>query len=331
MKRTIKLAVVAALALGTTSAFATNGDIMIGQGAQSRSMGGVGIAKSFGAASGLANPALLSSVKESEFTAGITAFMPDVEVRSDMGGANGVYDKSEADKSYIPEFYYASRINKNLVYGISVAGVAGMGVDSDGTTGLQANVNRMTTELALMKIAVPFAYQMNALSIGVTPIIQRGTLQISHTAPPGPFVDNGQQGDTGLGYELGAAYDVSSSLTLGAVYKSKIAMSYTNVISASITSFGGAAATGVSSGDKLDQPAEYGVGASYTFGSSTIAADYRHIAWEDASGYADFGWEDQDVFVIGYEFATKNWALRAGYNYAKSPIKEQTSGTAYSN
>lgn len=30
MKKTIKLAVVAALALGATSAFATNGDIMIG-------------------------------------------------------------------------------------------------------------------------------------------------------------------------------------------------------------------------------------------------------------------------------------------------------------
>jgi len=48
MKKTIKLAVVAALALGATSAFATNGDVMIGQGAKSRAMGGVGIAKAFG-------------------------------------------------------------------------------------------------------------------------------------------------------------------------------------------------------------------------------------------------------------------------------------------
>ena len=43
MKRTIKLAVVAALALGTTSAFATNGDAMIGVGAKAIGMGGVGI------------------------------------------------------------------------------------------------------------------------------------------------------------------------------------------------------------------------------------------------------------------------------------------------
>ena len=174
MKRTIKLAVVAALALGTTSAFATNGDIMIGQGAQSRAMGGVGIAKSFGASSGLANPALLSSVKSSEFTAGITAFMPDIDVRSTnnltaSGGAVviGAGAQSKADLSYIPELYYAKRINKNLVYGITIAGVAGMGMDSDGTTAATANVNRMTTNLQLMKIAVPVSYQMNALTLGI--------------------------------------------------------------------------------------------------------------------------------------------------------------------
>jgi hypothetical protein len=40
MERTIKLAVVAALALCATSAFATNGTKLIGVGAKSRGMGG---------------------------------------------------------------------------------------------------------------------------------------------------------------------------------------------------------------------------------------------------------------------------------------------------
>ena len=43
MKKTIKLAVVAALALGATSAFATNGSDMIATGAKATGMGGVGI------------------------------------------------------------------------------------------------------------------------------------------------------------------------------------------------------------------------------------------------------------------------------------------------
>jgi len=41
MKKTIKLAVVAALALGATSAFATNGSNLIATGAKARGMGGL--------------------------------------------------------------------------------------------------------------------------------------------------------------------------------------------------------------------------------------------------------------------------------------------------
>ena len=39
-----------------------------------------------------------------------------------------------------------------------------------------------------------------------------------------------------------------------------------------------------------------------------------------AKGYKDFGWEDQDVYAIGYQYAQDNWAVRLGYNYAESPI-----------
>ena len=52
MTRTIKLAMAAAMALTATSAFATNGDNLMGLGAKARGMGGVGIATAFGAESG---------------------------------------------------------------------------------------------------------------------------------------------------------------------------------------------------------------------------------------------------------------------------------------
>ena len=29
------------------------------------------------------------------------------------------------------------------------------------------------------------------------------------------------------------------------------------------------------------------------------------------------------MYIVGYQYAQDNWALRAGYNYAKSPITEQ--------
>lgn len=320
MKKTIKLAVVAALALGATSAFATNGDSMIGQAAQSRAMGGVGIAKSFGAASGLANPALLNSVKKSEMTAALTAFMPDVAARADYAGNSGTFTDSDADFSLIPEFFYATRSSNELVYGVTVAGTAGMGTDYDDNSAAQANVAGMQSELALLKIAVPVSYQMGALTLGVAPVLQYGTLAISNAA-----ASKDSASDMTLGYEVGAAYDVTSDLTVGAVYKSKLHMQYENILSTSITNFGAAAF--VTSGDNLDQPAEYGVGAAYSMGASTLAVDYKRIEWGSANGYKDFGWIDQDVYSVGYEYAGKDYAIRLGYNYAKSPIKEQTGNT----
>ncbi|WP_455757287.1 OmpP1/FadL family transporter [Sulfurimonas sp.] len=318
MKNTIKLAVVAALALGTTSAFATNGDVMIGQGAKSRSMGGVGVAKSFGAESGIANPALLRSVKNKEFTGSLTVFMPDVSAKSNAFGATGTMTDSDADLSVIPELYYASRINEKLVYGVLVAGTAGMGTDYGDAP--QANVNLMTTELALMKIAVPVSYTMDKLTLGIAPVLQYGTLDIRHTAPPGP-AQNNNDSDVGYGFELGVAYDVSSALTLGAVYKSKIDMKYDNVLSRSIASFG--LSTLITSGDNLNQPAEIGLGLAYTKGMHTIALDYKNIDWSGAAGYSDFAWDDQNVIALGYEYATDKWALRAGYNHGKSPMSNQ--------
>ena len=348
MKRTIKLAVVAALALGTTSAFATNGDVMIGQGAKSRSMGGVGIAKAFGAESALANPANINSTKDMEATLAVTVFMPSVSFKSDgllyAPGNTGTIDyaDSASNLSVIPEIYYSARITDRLVMGFAVAGTAGMGVDySDtsfnyGTTGTDAGNGsfQMKTSLSLLKVAVPVSYQIDGFTIGAAAVMQYGTLELSHqyqtgNLPPAAFalLDNGIASDTGYGLEVGATYDFSNigvkGLTLGAVYKSKIGMTYENTISDSVDVFGGATATGIASGDNLAQPEERGVGISYVIGGNTITADYKTIFWGDAAGYSDFGWENQDVFALGYEYAAKSWAFRAGYNYAKSPIAEQ--------
>ena len=332
MKKTIKLAVVAALALGATSAFATNGDVMIGQGAKSRSMGGVGIAKSFGAESALANPANISSVEKSEATLAVTVFMPSVAVTGPVEGfgSTGAAD-SASNLSVIPEVYYATRLSDNLVTGLAVAGTAGMGVDYDGETN---GVNRMKTALSLLKVAVPVSYSVGGFTAGIEGVLQYGSLELSHLDPnTGALLENGASTDVGYGIEAGATY-TTNGLTLGAVYKSKIGMTYDNTISASVAAFDqrgttvGAGTTGITSGDNLDQPEERGVGISYTMDENTISADYKNIAYGDAAGYKDFGWENQDVYALGYEYATEDYAVRLGYNYAKSPITEQDTAGA---
>ena len=307
MKKTIKLAVVAALALGSTSVFATNGSNLMGIGVKARGMGGAGIGISNGAESALVNPALITTVKGTELSFGGTVFMPDVS--ADMGAGT---TSSTADMNVIPSVSIATKVNDNLYVGIGMWGTAGMGVDYRDQ---QANF-KMVTNLQLMQFAVPIAYKAGNLSVAVTPILQYGSLDINFDTDGSNEVGGGMTPDLSFGYNVGAAYEVSG-LTIGINYKSEIEMEYDTQISEA------GAAFGLTFGDELSVPEEISIGASYKMGEHIVAVDYKNIKWSDAKGYKDFKWSDQDVYIIGYAYETKSWTGRLGYNYAKSPIKDQ--------
>ena len=333
MKRSIKIAVAAAMALSATSAFATNGDHLIGMGAKARGMGGIGIGMSHGAESALANPALITSVKGTEVSFGGTVFMPDVTTRLGTG-APAV--KSDADLSVIPEVAIAQKVTDNFYWGIGMYGTAGMGTDYREANG--ANMG-MVTNLQLMQFAVPLAYTDDGFSIGIAPVLQYGSLDMDYNANGFPTFDAfgvpngaltattgkastpGVAQDFGFGYNIGLAYE-TQGLTLGASYKSAIDMKYKGVLSSATSDFMSWGYMASTLADNLEQPAEIGAGASYTEQGHTLAVDYKKIKWSDAKGYKDFGWDDQNVYMIGYQYAQDVWALRAGYNHASSPIKE---------
>ena len=322
MKHSIKLALSSFLVLSSTSLLATNGDLMIGQGTKSLSMGGVGVAKSFGSDSALANPALISSVRHSELSVSTTIFMPDVSFASNDFKSRS----SSSDLSLIPEFSYARSYNM-LTFGVVASGVAGMGVDYKNTFGTSKDNGSfdMQTELQLFKVAAPIAVNLgNGIVVGVAPILQFGSLEMNYIKSNGEESNNPKSNDTGLGFEIGAAWTYHG-LTLGTVYKSEIEMSYTNNISNALNHFG--LGTSITSGDVLTQPAEFGLGLSYVYHENTISFDYKLISWSSATGYGDFGWEDQNVFAIGYERFIDKFALRIGYNFADSPIVAQNGNT----
>ena len=326
MKRTIKLAVAAAIALSSTAAFATNGDHLIGMGAKARGMGGIGIGMAHGAESALSNPALITSVEGTEVSFGGTVFMPNV--KTDMGVG---FSDSAADLSVIPEVAIAQKASDNFYWGVGMFGVAGMGTDYRSSTGRTSNMN-MVTNLQLMQFAVPLAYKTNGFALGIAPVLQYGSLDMNYNAAAFGGSDSQTQGvaqDFGFGYNIGTAYEVAN-LTVGASYKSAIDMNYKGQLSKAtgqfntmFSAFGGFPVLA----DNLEQPAEIGVGTSYKLNGNTFALDYKQIKWADAKGYKDFGWENQNVIILGYQFAQDNWALRAGYNHSKNPIKEQNGAT----
>jgi len=325
MKRTIKLAVVAALALGATSAFATNGATLIGMGAKARGMAGTGIGMSHGAESALTNPALITSVKGTEISFGGTLFMPDVSntnSTTNMGGSTSSAD-SAADMSMIPEVSLATKINDNFYVGIGMWGTGGMGVDYRDATAPSDQQYQMVTNLQLMQFGVPLAYTTNGFTVAVTPILQYGSLDINYdsTALGGGQNGAGVAQDMEFGYNIGLAYQIDG-ITLGAIYKSRIDMDYKDQLPNAMAGFGVAYTN-----TELSTPAEMGLGASYAFKEHTVALDYKRIKWSDAKGYEDFKWDDQDVISIGYEYQATGWTARVGYNYASSPISEQALGS----
>ncbi|MCF6309733.1 MAG: outer membrane protein transport protein [Sulfurimonas sp.] len=324
MKRTIKLAVVAALALGATSAFATNGSALIAIGAKARGMGGTQVGVGHGAESGIANPALITTIKgNNEVSFGGTVFMPTIKLSNNIGGSTD-FDESASDFFVIPAVSLATKVNDNFYWGIGMWGTGGLGVDfrNAAPASAAAGSHNMVTSLQTMQFGVPLAYSTDGFSIGITPIVQYSALDIHYITGAGTHIGAGTSQDIALGMNLGLAYE-TDGLTLGATYKSKIKFDVDDVLNNALDGFGVGPNTGGNSNiTEMATPSEYGIGVSYTMQGHTLAVDYRNINWEDAEGYKDFGWEDQDVIAIGYEYATDIWAVRCGYQYAESAVQD---------
>ena len=312
--------------IASSMIYATNGDNLISVGAKARSMGGAGIGVSHCAESTLLNPALITCTKGTSISFGGTVFMPTVEAQ--MGRASS--HESDADMNVIPSVSISEKLNENWYLGIGMWGTAGMGVDyrNAARTPMDSGNMHIVTNLQLMSFGATLAYTQNNFGVAVTPLLQYGSLDINYNGFDGKNVGAGLAQDLGFGVNLGAYYDLNNGITLGAVYKSKIEMNYSNQLSTATQPFVDFGIFPGAMKNTLEQPAEVGIGIGYKISNHTFALDYKNIKWSDAKGYKDFGWEDQDVIAVGYEYAQDNWKLRFGYNHASNPIKEAQSGPA---
>ena len=290
--------------LFTSVLYATNGDQMIATGTRSMGMGGVGIAMGFGAESGLINPALISDVKSSEVIGSATLFWPQIETKA----LSSDYTQSLSDVYLMPSFAYATKYSENLYISIGAWGVAGMGVDfSNAQRGL--GLMGMQTDLMLLNIATPIAWSNEVFSIGIAPILQLGMLDIEYNRLLGSGTNHpfDKEWEANGGASIGIAWKITDSFRVGAMYKSAISMRYNG-------------SNGANNLD-LEQPQQYGVGISYSYTHHTVAFDYKEILWSEADGYSNFGWQDQKVYAVGYQYDSFNgWVFRMGYNYGKSAI-----------
>lgn len=327
MKRVVIISMLAASAM-----YATNGDNMIGVGAQSRAMGGAGVGMEMGTDSVFRNPAWIVDQKGFNASFGATAFMPDVKasVGPAAGLGNGVEGESDADFSIIPTVSHSDHINENLSYGVGMFGVSGMGVDYRNEDP-QMGLANMRTSLQYMRFVPSISYKIDDLRLGAGLSIAYGALSMSaftpNGVPPGQQPDpttavqrgGGLSEDIGFGAQFGLGYHVMPGFTVGAYYQSEIETEYEDVFDFTTN--------GVYDDLELSQPAEAGIGFGYVSDCKcySVTLDYRRIMWSDADGYDAFGWDDQDVIALGGSYNVNDaLILRAGYNYSKSPLNDKT-------
>lgn len=321
MKKTRLALAIATTAMASTPVLATNGDNLIGLGAQSRALGGTGTAAFFGSENALTNPALLGKSQGTEFAIGGTLFKPDVKATSNVANpAVEASQTSDNDSNIIPEVSLSTRINNNWTFGLGIFGSAGMGVDYRDTAGLFKGYSN----LQLMKFAPTLAYNTSRFGFGLAPVIQYGALDINYQDASGNNVGNGMSTDIGYGYNLGGYFDITPDFTIGLTYQSAIDMKYKDQITTAADGF----AIGPNSpigqktitSDHLEQPAEIKVGLAYTMGSFMLTADAKQIQWGQAKGYKDFNWKDQNVFGVGAKYSGNRFWAGIGYNYGEDPI-----------
>jgi len=302
-----KVILASALLSAVGLSFATNGDNLIGVSPASRGMGGIGVGMPVGPTDTIfRNPAWMNYYKGFNMSFGGILLFPEVKATFNNASAT-----SESKMFVVPEVGIVNQINDKLTFGVGAFGVSGMGVDYRN----EPNLFRMHTNFQFMRIIPTLAYKVNdAISVSGAVHLAYGSLDMGATIG-GANLGGGQSQTYGIGAQLGVAYNMGDFVYAGLTYQSPVNMTYKRVFD--------------SNGDnqfedfKLTQPLElaFGVGVK-PMDNLKVGMDIRWINWKNAKGYKNFQWKDQWVIALGGEFKpTQKLALRAGYNYGRSPIR----------
>jgi long-chain fatty acid transport protein len=330
MKRILSTAVIASLAaLYAPEARATNGMRMIGFGPVQNSMGGVSAAVPLDAATIVTNPAGMSAL-DTRLDLGVSAFMPTVKYTATWtpDGVNlfNADQKSGRPTDFIPTVGFVYKASDALTLGVAALGTAGMGVDYDaGASGLYGS--KTLTSFMNLRLAPAASYKiMKGLSVGVALNLQYALLKYDVASALG-LQPRDTKGAFGYGASIGVMYQPVDAVTLGLAYETK------GFFQDFEWTFGGLK-------EKLDfdqpQVLTFGVAVRPADGL-LVAADVEWINWSATNGKNqpafdtnpaltgalpfNMNWDDQVVLKLGGQYAvTKEFRVRLGYNYGKSPL-----------
>lgn len=289
------------------SVSANNGYFLIGYGAKSRGMGGVGIAYGQDGLAAGANPATMIQVEEGRFDIGGEFFFPDRAV-SHVGGTIGTFtEQSDGHVFLIPSMGGISWISKNIVWGTAVVG-AGLGTSYNQrpndpcpvsyffNISCGATNDKVGISLMQMQVLPSAAFRVSkhdtiGVSIALAAQVFRAYglssfKELGFTNTNEGLTDNGPDWSYGLGWRLGwLGQYMDKKLSFGVNYNARVNMSEFNRYSGLFAQ-----------GGDFDIPENFGVGLAFKLTNRTdVAFDVTRIKYSDVPSIGNPGPNAFDV------------------------------------
>lgn len=358
LKRSLLASSIAAALGFAGAAHATNGYNLIGIGAYQMGMAGAVVSDPGSAMTAISNPAGMTEVRpQTDFS--MEAFLPKRDVNFTATGGQKISSDSNMYGVPALGWSAPTSSGSNVYFGGGMYGTSGMGVDYPYTANgvMPGSSFNGYSNIALWQMAPALAWKVNdQLSLGVA--LDIGYMSASFlqsygfaAAPSpaggtayGPYGINMTRSASafGLGATIGLLYKINPMWTVGAAYTSSqtYKLNY-NLAPGDITVPGGASPSAPAGYQfpggkytltmKTPQTASLGVTMSPT-SALAVSAQVKWIDWKDVmnnlsiTGPMDFTgftpkWKSQTVVAVAANYyVTPDFQVRAGYNYAKSPI-----------
>lgn len=306
MKSVTKRLALSALAISLASPYAAsanNGYFLIGYGAKSRGMGGVGIAYGVDGLAAGANPASMIQVDPGRFDIGGELFFPDRAV-SHQGDTIGTFkEESDGHVFLLPSMGGIQKLSKDFAWGVAVVG-AGLGTSYNQQSRTTCptttdtyffNISCGATEqvgvsLMQMQILPSAAFRVSehdtiGVSVALAAQVFRAYglesfVDLGFSSSNEALTNRGPDWSYGLGWRLGwLGQYMDNKLSLGVNYNARVNMSEFN-------RYAGLFAQG---GD-FDIPENFGVGMAFKVTDHTdVAFDVTRIKYSDVPSVGNPG------------------------------------------
>jgi long-chain fatty acid transport protein len=325
--KSIIVFIVSSLFLFDQTVFAVNGTKLIGNGAVSPVMGGTGCVEPQDTAGILINPAGITKIGKRIDTAMEFALIDSSLDTSDS--PHPYFTNSEGNQEstattiWIPHFGFAGQFGESdWYYGFASAIVSGLKVDYESSRLSETATNNefdKHLELSTAELVPTIAYKpIEKLSLGASGVMTVTYFQgdLSTAAFTETKGRDHSEFTAGIGFNVGLVYDICDYVSAGFSYKSRRwndeHYKYDDVAK------------------DMDGPAEYIWGiAVKPCDNLLLESNVKFIDWnsipimEKDPIDGGYGWKDQWVFGFGAQYAlSERLKLRAGYNYGKSPIRD---------